>query len=276
MAAVLAPPPTMATQQPGTSACILHELEDAKGAPAFFSCTSGELLWGQVHTVIGGFASAELDTERGPQEEWPFRYRVAARKGQWKVEAAFLDGSEGEPWHVGFVCHHVGVDGAEVLRRAAEAGLGGTGRFGDLDVVFVDRYDWSGSRSPGCEVIVQAVEGKEVDAEEEEFEDEQYYRSLVTGRFMLVDALGFPNLVQALKDGQRIEHRNYAFGSSSLASGAENCGDFGTHLVVDDSEYDMGWMAFQKGELVGFVYDGAYSALEGDNLRIGKDVVTGQ
>lgn len=127
-----------------------------------------------------------------------------------------------------------------------------------------------------CGVIVQAVEGKEVDAEEEEFEDEQYYRSLVTGRFMLVDALGFPNLVQALKDGQRIEHRNYAFGSSSLASGAENCGDFGTHLVVDDSEYDMGWMAFQKGELVGFVYDGAYSALEGDNLRIGKDVVTGQ
>lgn len=24
---------------------------------------------------------------------------------------AFLDGSEGELWHVGFVCHHVDVDG---------------------------------------------------------------------------------------------------------------------------------------------------------------------
>ena len=41
--------------------------------------------------------------------------------------------NEGEPWHVGFVCHHVGVDGMEVLRRAAEVGLGGTRRFGDLD-----------------------------------------------------------------------------------------------------------------------------------------------
>jgi hypothetical protein len=48
---------------------------------------------------------------------------------------------------------------------------------------------------------VQAVEGKEVDVKEE-FEDERYYQSLVTGRFMLVDALGFPNLMQALKDGK--------------------------------------------------------------------------
>lgn len=36
-----------------------------------------------------------------------FHYRVPARKGQWKVEAAFLDGAEGKPWHFGFVCHHV-------------------------------------------------------------------------------------------------------------------------------------------------------------------------
>jgi hypothetical protein len=72
------------------------------------------------------------------------------------------------------------------------------------------------------------------------------------GRFMLVDALGFPNLMQALKDGKRIEHKNYALrnaGSSSLASGAEketssSCGDFGTHLAVDGSEYDMGGVAW--------------------------------
>jgi hypothetical protein len=64
------------------------------------------------------------------------------------------------------------VDSAKVLQRAAEARLGGNGKFADLDIVFVDWYDWSGSRSPGCELIVQAIEGKEVDAEEE-FQDKR-------------------------------------------------------------------------------------------------------
>jgi hypothetical protein len=31
-----------------------------------------------------------------PGTKWPFRYKVATRKGQWKVEAAFLDRSEGD------------------------------------------------------------------------------------------------------------------------------------------------------------------------------------
>ncbi|CAM6127998.1 unnamed protein product [Calypogeia fissa] len=292
-----------------TPSCILHEIEDARASPSCFTCTSGELLWGQMHTIISGSTSKEVDTEFGPQQnqksdedppkagdggnnnntvlECSFRYRVAALKGEWKVEAAFLDDSDRKPWHIGFVCHHVKVDGLEILRRAAEAGLGGNRNFTDLDVVFVDRYDWSGSHSPGCELIVQAVEGKVVDANEEDFEDEPYYRSLVRGRFMLVDKECFPNLMQALKNGTKLEQRNYVFrsgnhhvgGSSSLDSKSaqgeklnSDCEDFfGTHLVVDDSEYDMGWMAFQSGKLVGFVYDGAYSALEGDNLRIGKN-----
>lgn len=285
------------------SACVLHEIEDAKASPASFTCTSGTLLWGQVHTVIEGFASTEVDTELGPQQgneggssgggtvlASSFRYRVAARKGEWKAEAAFLESSEGEPWHVGFACHHVDVDGVEVLRRAAEAGLGGNGKFADLGIVFVDRYDWSGSRSSGCERIMHADEGKEVDGEED-VEDERYNRSLVQGRFMLVDAQGFPNLMQALKDGHRLERRNYVLrtrtdsGSPSSVSQAvaaetlsSDCGSgrFGIHLTVDGSEYDLGWMAFRNGELVGFVYDGAYCALEGDNLSIGNNLVTAQ
>lgn len=113
---------------------------------------------------------------------------------------------------------------------------------------------------------MQTVEGKAVDPEEEDFDDEQYYRSLVDGRFMLVDAQGFPNFIQALKDGKKLERKNYVLRNKKDT--VEE--DFGTHLVVDYSEYDMGWMAFQNGELVGFVYDGAYSGLEGDNLRLGS------
>jgi hypothetical protein len=49
--------------------------------------------------VIRGFASAVLDTESDDALagiKWPFRYRVAARKGQWRVEVAFLEGFEGD------------------------------------------------------------------------------------------------------------------------------------------------------------------------------------
>lgn len=45
-----------------------------------------------------------------------------------------------------------------------------------------------------------------------------------------------------------------------------NFEDFGMYLVVMDGEYDMGWMVFCNGEFVGFVYDGVYFVLEGDNL----------
>lgn len=227
-----------------------------KDAPMTFTCTSGQLLWGQVHTVIEGFASEALDTADS------FRYKVAARKGEWKAEAAILDTSEGQPWHVGFVCHHAGADGLEILQRAAQAGTSSSGTFGDLEIVFVDRYEWSGSHSPGCELIVQAVEEKTVDPEEEAFDDEKYYRSLVDGRFMLLDKLGFGSFIQALKDGTKLERKNYLLRDKE--------GAFGAHLVVDHSEYDMGWMVFQNDELVGFVYDGAYSGLEGDNLRLGS------
>jgi hypothetical protein len=255
----------MAKQQQPEPAVLL-ELDDTTASPVgSFSCESGYLLWGQMHTVIAGSTSADLDTESGPPDGSSFRYRVAARRGVWKVEAAFL-----ADCHIGFVCHHSGDIGAgEVLRRAAEAGLSGTGRFGDLDVVFVNRYDWSGSIRPGCELVVRAVEDREVDPEEE-FADEQYYRSLVHGRFMLVDAIAFPSLLRALKEGERIENRNYVM----MRGNGSNREAFGTHLVVADYQYDMAWMAFRNGELVGFVYDGSYSLLEGSDLRIGKNLVT--
>lgn len=49
--------------------------------------------------------------------------------------------------------------------------------------------------------------------------------------------------------------------------------DFGMYFVVDYFEYDMGWMVFQNGEFVGFVYDGVYLGLEGDNFRFGSSQV---
>lgn len=263
----------------GVSSCrVLQGYRNAKRVPAFFTCTSGELLWGQVHTVIEGSTAGEVDTALGPHEvavpsgtvfTCAFRFRVSARKGAWKVEAAFVDSFQAgsPPRHVGFVCHHVDVDGLEILKRAAELGygVGRTGTFGDLQIVYVNRYDWSGLHTPGHELIVDTIEGKAENPKKDfDDDDDMYYGSLLLGRFLLVDAGGFANLIQALKDGEKLERKNYVLRNKYNGS------NFGAHLVVEQSEYELGWMVFQNGEMVGFVYDGAYSALEGNNLRIGS------
>ncbi|KAL2630035.1 hypothetical protein R1flu_014721 [Riccia fluitans] len=53
---------------------------------------------------------------------------------------------------------------------------------------------------------------------------------------------------------------------------------FGVNVVTKDPEYELGWMIFEKGELVGFVYDGAYSALEvypdSSELKLGGTITS--
>ena len=112
-------------------------------------------------------------------------------------------------------------------------------------------------------------------------------------RFMLVDVEGFPHIVAALKEGVKLNAKNYAFRcrkadsdvdpSTSSSSSVpammiqENECDleepFGVNLGVGEDDNELGWMAFQNGELVGFVYDGAYCDLYGRYLQCGDTEV---
>lgn len=75
-----------------------------------------------------------------------------------------------------------------------EVGICNNGKFVDLDIVFVNCYDWSGFYVLGCEIILEVIIGEKVDFEED-FEDEKYFWLLVYDRFMFVDVLGFLNLM---------------------------------------------------------------------------------
>lgn len=69
----------------------------------------------------------------------------------------------------------------------------------------------------------------------------------MTGRFILVDTLGFPNLMQTLKDGKRIEHRNYVF--LAFKSGEEDVFELWRLqkvLMVDGT--NMTWEAWHGQE----------------------------
>lgn len=48
---------------------------------------------------------------------------------------------------------------------------------------------------------------------------------------------------------------------------------FGVNLCIDEFDYEFGWMVFQNGEFVGFVYDGVYCDLDVSCLRYGEIVV---
>ncbi|KAG6555789.1 hypothetical protein Mapa_003030 [Marchantia paleacea] len=310
---------------------------------AHFTCASGELLWGHLNTAIEGSMSEDLDTGGGPHEsltggtivQHNFRYRAKARKGAWKVEPAFIG-----DWHIGYVCYHESVNGLDILRQAAKVGISNSNDHENRDVVYVNRYDWGHWHSPGLQLVLDTLGlGKSEDDVRNmgpDNPDSDYLWHLISTRFMMLDPRGLPALIQALKDGEKLQRKNYLFSyppsqesaapatNGSVAEGeAQNAeadsaapasagnaeadvsvskiadgsagevgngaaavestsidaskDHFGLNLATKHTEYELGWMLFEKGELVGFVYDGEYSALEiypeGSEMKLGGKVV---
>lgn len=101
-----------------------------------FTITSGQLLWGQLPTVIDGSRAEGFDrnAEGAPPRghggtiiQHRFEYRSAARNGQWKVRRAF-DSGDGLPGdgrsepnkHFGWIVYHGEVENpAELLLRCS-------------------------------------------------------------------------------------------------------------------------------------------------------------
>lgn len=297
--------------------CVFEEIQTwgEWKAPAFFECTSGVLLWGQLPTVMQGFLEKELDTPLGPYYtnidshstilRHSFRYRAPARKGLWKVEAAF-GRKASRP--LGYVCHHVDADGPDLLRRAALVGVSLANEHADRDIVYVNRYDWAqwGCPHAGYQLMteLQKPEKKPVDkvpkgtkpkpkgskpkakkklSKDPEDDYDEYKEALIMNRFMLVDEQGFPQLVQSLRDGVKLDTKNYLFKDNKTAiadsprastgTPSSSSDAFGFNLGVGYHDNELGWLAFQNGELVGFVYDGVYCDLDLNSFRLGDTEV---
>ncbi|KAL2642106.1 hypothetical protein R1flu_009693 [Riccia fluitans] len=345
---VPAPPP--APRDP----VVIRQFDES--ATSSFTCSSGELLWGHLNTLIEGSKSEGVDTTSGPHEtmaegtilQHNFRYRAKARKGVWKVEPAFIGN-----WHIGYVCHHEDVDGVDVLRQVAKVGISNANNHKNRDIVYVNRYDWGHWHDPGLQLVLSTLglQMTEDDVRNMAYASgddskAEYFWELISRRFILSDPSGLPTLIQAMKDGEKLKRKNYLFyyppastetkrnaeegkiqnldsavedvpvvtpdaaapsRSANTGSGMSNCEEagngtagspketgngteamksvaanenlsspFGVNLVTKNTEYELGWIKFDDGELVGFVYDGEYSALEiypaGSELKVGGAV----
>ncbi|KAL3701535.1 hypothetical protein R1sor_019557 [Riccia sorocarpa] len=290
-------PPPPRRREPRVIRCFDASSYSNKKIPSF-TCTSGELLWGQLHTVIGASKSDQRDAAGGPTErgvsgtirQSKFAYRAKARKGVWRVEPVFID-----DWHVAYVCYHANFKGLDIVREAAKVGVSVANNHKNKNIVYVNRYDWGEYVGPGLQVVLDAIgckrsedeitdayeDGIGWDSEDDELKAKEkgwYFMNWLMCRVMLVDPEGLPTLIQAMKEGEKLKDKNYLFhypsGTSGQAGNEARKAPFGVNLVPKIREFDFGWMKFTKGELVGFVYDIAYSDLDlsrngGRELKVG-------
>lgn len=94
--------------------------------PTSFEVQSGVLLWGHMQCVLDGAESRTFDLRSGAQNvgvhggtvrTGKHQFRAAARNGTWIVARAFVRNR-----FTGFVVHHEGVAGIDLLRRYASSG----------------------------------------------------------------------------------------------------------------------------------------------------------
>ncbi|KAL2631454.1 hypothetical protein R1flu_016140 [Riccia fluitans] len=121
------------------------------------------------------------------------------------------------------------------------------------------------------------------DAQAKADKKSEYFNDWLSCRFMLVDPAGLGTLIEAMKEGEELKRKNYLFHYPSSAAEASNgngaelgkSASFGVNVVNKRPNYALGWMKFEKGELVGFVFDGEYRDLDvpsGQELKVGGNV----
>ncbi|KAL9652004.1 hypothetical protein ABK040_000345 [Willaertia magna] len=236
-----------------------------------FECTSGELLWGQVQHLIKGHSSAQHDSKNGPVDtstggtiiQNTFRYKAAARKGNWVVEK-FIQADEG--FEAGFIIHHEDISAKDLLDRCKKAGMSSA-----QDIVYVNRYDWSwhtGSNEDVKDALKpyqDKKKKKKKDDDDEDDEDDEEDEGYLGGRLQVVDDSQYDCLMKLLASGK---HPKAGENVQYKTPGGNT---FGVHISGDDTEYELGWLIFsgkkhsdftEDDELVGIVYDSTYCALE--------------
>ncbi|KAG2382340.1 hypothetical protein C9374_005542 [Naegleria lovaniensis] len=252
-----------------------------------FECLSGELLWGHLQCLMLGGASnlsssvessTTTTTHDSPQSKTTpltggtilqsqFHYRVLAKRGNWMVHRVLYKNETEENPVAAFIVHHESISAKELLSRCSEVGISHGQRHQDQEIVYVNRYDWAFHF--GGPKVEEKIENhlKSLNPDfkfkphptygEHDVNDE-----LTGGRLNLLDASYWKDVEKHFALGHHPD-----LGQCSAFVDNTNGKAFGVHLSDIHTEYELGWMVFNKDqELVGFVYDSSYCALEGDNL----------
>ncbi|KAI8821461.1 uncharacterized protein EV422DRAFT_528211 [Fimicolochytrium jonesii] len=243
-----------------------------KEYPATFQCKSGYILWGHLHTVWTGATSTRTDSmlaepeyaEGGTIASALHQYRTQARRGTWLVERLFMDGV-----HMGCIAHHEDVSAKELLLGSA---MLGESRWPEQQIQRVGRYDWSAAYDgvATTEMVQRLKENgapgpskrrrRRSDDDDDDEDDAlvEYLDCLRSRCCILLDADRFGDFKTMIRNKPRQLTQD---GVCVFGEGESNVG---VVYKPVDSEYEFAWMCYAEDgeEMVGFVYDAAYTLLE--------------
>lgn len=249
-----------------------------------FTCYSGELLWGQLHCIAEGYFNLQsktfTDTQRtesvsltgGNITQRNFMYRVKAVRGHWIVrEILTRTNLETPPFIVGFIVYNSKLaDPVQIIKRCTKVGISNKQDHEDRAIVYINRYDWSWTHEITDRVGQFLYAGVNDDIKEN-------IKEMTRNRFILADAMAGPIVIHQLKpNAPNVSgiSRNELVKQTLILDNYS----IGVHLACPNTEFELGWMIFSesnKEELIAFVYDSAYTALEGAlTLNDGRTIRT--
>lgn len=231
-----------------------------------FECKSGVLLWGQLHTVIEGYFSNEYDTPlQQPvpiakrSELFPldggtilarnYAYRTKAQVGKWHVLPIYSK-SNNRKLHHGYIVYHHNVDPISIVRECKFIGISLHNDHKNKRIVYINRYDWSYHHRLTDDTRFLETESDNMSFDDKDMTGLYTEKDMTGARFMLIDA------DCDLDDLKRCHITN------------------GVHLTVDDTEYELGWQAFDDdNKLIAFVYDSYTMPFSENDLIVGNTTV---
>lgn len=229
--------------------------QSASDNPSFV-CHSGKLLWGQLHCIVEGhLANSSIvpsPVKGGTIIQHNFKYVVNAARGQWNVKDIIARSQTEDV--AGFIIYNKNsADPAEILKDCVKLGMRSSR---DKRIVYINRYDWSWAHEIPHEPEQLLYENLNDDLE-------QKVRNMMGKRIILADASAGLAIINQFKQKLTVVPKNTLIKDALVVENEA----VGVHLAVPDTEYELGWMVFSasnENELIAFVYDGAYSGLEGD------------
>ncbi|KAI8808011.1 hypothetical protein BJ742DRAFT_810513 [Cladochytrium replicatum] len=200
---------------------------------------------------------------------WELKFRCAARKGSWKVRRVYMldEPDSTRERLVGWVMCHEDFDPLDVVKRVALVGKSLGNGHDDRNVKYINRYDW-GDFAPISQEHVAAYLREKLKKDTDDRDTDNW-----SGYMLALDA--------AAADA-KFMHRFFDRSCPRRSVWAETFfkkGDkkFGTCVEDFGSEYELGWLTFsgqkhaqfpESDELIGLVYDSAYSGFYGHHFRV--------
>lgn len=201
---------------------------------------SGFFLYGPVESIIIGSKSKESDEillePKGKKTKEKYKFKVKSKKGTWLIKETTLG------YNFGYIFYHQDFQPNDLLEKVLQK----VKNEKVDDVFFINRYDWAFEESDLIESEKKTFEKqyKRKKVEKKKDEDEIDYSQR---HFLFIDMENYQEFIQFQLE-QVIQQKGVY---------KKNEKAFGAIVLKQDTEYDYGYMIFDKEskEMIGIVYD---------------------